>query len=236
EAVGPVEDLAGHDEARFGRLGDAVVVHAQPDHGGIVLLDDGQHRAKRALLAVDGVHQRLAVVSTQRRGERLGVRSVDAQRHVRHGHHFAHDLLEQLRLIRAGYAGVHVEDGGARLDLGDSILAHDVEVARLERGLELLAPRRVDALADDDGWPLAADLDRFILRADDGCQVVLHASPHWNRTVAVSVARPACGGLPQARAGSTLRALRFFSQPVSWYQAKARPPGEKIMTTISSSP
>ena len=80
----------------------------------------------------------------------------------------AHQRRLGLVRVHRGDAGIDVEDVGARRDLGQRVLDHRVEIAGLHFGGELLAARRVDALADHREGPVEAD-DVLRWRRRRGC-------------------------------------------------------------------
>ena len=168
------DDLVRHLEARFRRSRDAVIIHAEADHGRAVLLDDRQHGREGPLLTVAGVDQRLPLVDRQRGGQRHRVGRVDAQWHVGDLHDGPKHLRQKDGFIGAGHARVDVEHRRAGFHLRDGVGAGDLEVTGSEGSQHLLPARRVDTLTDDHGGLVAADLDRLGGRGDDGCEIVSH--------------------------------------------------------------
>ena len=67
---------------------------------------------------------------------------------------------QQLGLVDERDAGVDVEHVGAGRDLGEGVDGHRRQVAAAQLLGERLAPRRVDALADD--------AERLVVADDDG--------------------------------------------------------------------
>ena len=145
----------------------------EADHGGAVARDDRQDRLEPLVLAGDRVDERLALVRGEPGLERLDHRRVDAERDVGQPLHERDRLRHQLDLVGERVADVHVEHVGAALDLLRDVDLELREVARLELGLERLAARRVDPLADHAERLLRTDDDGLRPRLDDG----IHSSP-----------------------------------------------------------
>ena len=80
----------------------------------------------------------------------------------------SHHLRLGLFRLDAGNAYVDIENVGARLNLGQGILDHAVEVAGLHFCGETLASGRVDALADDHKRLVRANGDGAGCGFDDG--------------------------------------------------------------------
>ncbi len=154
-----VEDVLGHFQPRFGRGGDAVVVHAQRDHCRAMLGDDGQHSLELGRLAVDRVDQRAPAHGLQPGLQRRRVRRINAHGQVNRVLHQAHGLRQQGDLIHAGRAHIDIEHGRPSVRLGLRVARDAAQVAGLQLGAERLAPGRVDALADHDDWRFGRDDD-----------------------------------------------------------------------------
>ena len=111
------------------------------------------------VLAGHRIDQRLALVDREAGLERGDDRGIDRQRQIGDRLHELHRAREDRRLIGERNSGIDVEHVGARLDLGARIRLDAAEVAGRHFGGEDLAPRRIDALADDDERSIEADDD-----------------------------------------------------------------------------
>ena len=155
-----------HLEPHVRVLGDARLVVGDRHHGGAVLRHQRQHPLQALVLAGHGVDQRLALVRGEPGLQRLDDRRVDAQRDVGHRLHQADRLRQDPRLVGQRDAGVHVEHLRAGLDLGHRVGQHRREVAGRHLRGQLLAPGRVDPLADQHEGPVEPDHHLAGRRAD----------------------------------------------------------------------
>ena len=173
----PVDDHPRDLEAHVGVLVDAGLVVGDGDDGRAVLRHQRQHRLESICLAGDRVDQRLPVVRRETCLERGDDRGVDGQGYVDHRLHLPNGLRQDGRLVGERDAGVHVENGRARLHLGDGVCADAAEVTVLHLLGEDLAPGRVDPLPDDRERSVVAEHDLARPRADDG--LVHGVPPSW---------------------------------------------------------
>ena len=160
--AGGGDDLARDLQALLRRLGDAGLVVGQADDRGAVARDEREDLLEALVLAGDRVHERLALVDREAGLERLDDRGVDADRHVGRLGDRAQHGRQQLGLVDERDAGVDVEHVGAGLHLGEGVDRHGREVAAAQLLGERLAPRGVDALADD--------AERLVVADDDGAR------------------------------------------------------------------
>ena len=125
-----------------------MLVQCQAYHGRAVFPHERKNAVEHCLLAVDGVHDRLAAVNAQATFQRFRVRAVKLQGGVRHALQAAHRFLHEGGLVQAGQPHIHIENlraGGCLLDA----LAQDISHVTLpQRFLKPLLACGVDALAD----------------------------------------------------------------------------------------
>ena len=169
------DDLPGHRETHVGVLADAGVIIGNGNHGHVVFLDQRQDQFQTLFLARHRVQQRAALAGAQAFFQRAGNRAVDAQWHIDQCLNAQDQLAHQRRLDKivvsiarvAGHlvgkdrARVHVQHHGTTGDLFQRVALDGGEIARLQLCRQLLAPGRVNTLANHTKGLVKADDDGF---------------------------------------------------------------------------
>ena len=157
--LGALDDLLRHIIADIRVLGDAGLVIRDGHDGSIVFLHQRKHDFQPLLFARYRVDQRLSLVNRKTGLERGNNRAVDGQRHIDR-------FLDQLdgfgkdrRFVHHRNAGIHIQHGGAGLDLGNGIGDHPFIVAFGHFGGQKLASGRVDAFTDHAEGRIKSDDD-----------------------------------------------------------------------------
>ena len=190
---GALDDLLRDLEADVRVLGDAGLVVRDRDHRAVVLLDQRQDGLEPLLLARDRVDQRPALVGLEAR-PRAPPRSSCRSQSGRS----VSDCTSWMVLARiagssaSGMPALTSSIMAPACDLGQRVALDGREVAGRHLGRELLAPGRVDALADDAERPLEADDDGLRRRADRRSRSCLFLPALPARHVDGARASPAC--------------------------------------------
>ena len=156
---GTRDDRPRHLEPDVGVVRDARLVVRDRDDGCAVLRDERKHRLQPVLFARDRVDEGFPAIDGEPRLERRDDRGVDGERDVGDVLHELDRLREDGGLVRERDAGVDVEHLRTGLDLRDRVRDDRLEVPRRHLLRELLAPGRVDPLADDHERTREADDD-----------------------------------------------------------------------------
>ena len=137
-------------------------------NAGIPMADEPAILAESIKLVQDTVDVPLAIDSSIVAALEAGLeggddRAVDGKRHIDGVLDQLDRLGEDRRLVGHRDTGIHVQHGGACLDLGDSVGNHAIVIAFCHLGSKQLASRRVDALADDAEGRVKADDDLLLV-------------------------------------------------------------------------
>ena len=202
------DELLGELQTTVRILRDCLLVIGQRDDGGAVALDQRQDELDALALHRDGIDKGLALIRREAGLECLNDRGVDAQGHIGERLHQAHGIAEEFDLIDQGCAHVDIEHHRAASDLLSDVDLYGGEVFDAQLLLELLAPGRVDALADDAEGLIGPDSHGRARRTEDG----VHGTPipRWCRRrmppgrarMPGRCADPAQGARVSRRAGS----------------------------------
>ena len=157
--LGVIDDIGNRFQALGGRLGYAVFGDRQAEDGGTVLLGERQEVADAVVFCGDGVDEGAARIGAQAGFECGRIARVDGERGVGELGNLGHGLAHGLDGVDAGHAHVDVEQLSAGLDLIDGLFLDGEQGAFAYFGGELLAARRVDALAYEDGRQVLVDAD-----------------------------------------------------------------------------
>src|SRR5208283_820050 len=176
---GDVDELADQLEPPGRLLGDLLLVVRQADHGGPVLLDQGQDRVQPLVLGGYRVDQRLALVGGQPGVEHLDDGGVDDQGQVGQFLDQRDGLRHQGGLVGERRAHVHVEQHGPAGDLLLDVDLHPGQVAVAQLQLEDLPAGRVDPLADDRERLVVTDPHRLGRRGQDGVHWLVPSGVSW---------------------------------------------------------
>ncbi len=152
-----VDDLFGNSQPLLRCIGDAIIVHAQTDDRRAILGHQGQDAGQARFFAVDRVNQRLSVgiqflVQGQCCGKCLAVGCVNADGYIHRLHHQLHSLWQQVHLINAGRADVHIQEVSPGLHLAEGFLADHFQVASQQGRSQFLLACWIDPLTQDHGW------------------------------------------------------------------------------------
>ena len=121
DGIGSLDDTLCDGKAPLGCGGNTVLVQRQADDGGTVLFAQRQNFIQCALLTVDRVDDRLAVVNTQCAGKGLRIGRIQLQGQVGDGLQILDELFQRGRLVNAGQTGVDIQHFGTGLGLGNRL-------------------------------------------------------------------------------------------------------------------
>ncbi len=140
----------GDGEPLFCGLGDAAVVHGEPDDRGPVLLDQGKDLFQFMRFTVDRIDQGLSLAHREACGQGLGEGRVDAEGGIRDLLDRQDRLPKHIRFVNAGHAHIDIQDIRTLTGLAQGLGSHQAEVPLLQGLCQSFPAGRVDPLADDD--------------------------------------------------------------------------------------
>ena len=143
-------DAPGDGDPALRRGRNSVFVQHQRHQNAAILANQWKYRFDALFFAIDGVDHGLAVVETHTALEGSRVGGVDLQRQTRHALQLTDHFLHHGGLIDLGQTHVDVQNMCPAVLLLQAFLQNVFDVFVAQRLLELLLPRRIDALADDD--------------------------------------------------------------------------------------
>ena len=143
------QDFFRNFKAAFGGCRNAVFVQRQRHHHAAVFLHQREDGGHAAFLAAQGIDQRLAVIPPQGGFHRNRVRRVDLQRKIDDLLQGCDSLRQNLRLVDAGQAHIHIQNVHLFLLLGHALGEDIVQIPLQNGGLQPLLAGGIDPLADE---------------------------------------------------------------------------------------